>query len=142
MKSGQVSLQFLFVLLTATAVLFRAAVFAGWTHVAWISALSFLVFLLCFAWAVAPRAASHGLALLTVGMVFFSILICWIEQARAIARRQQCGDNLRRFGLGLQEQQNLACPPIELTSPAAIDQFARDSVYSPARATYPLPGID
>jgi hypothetical protein len=121
MKSGQVSLQYLFVLLTATAVLFRAAVFAGWTYFAWISVVSFLVFLLCFAWAVAPRATSHGLALLAVGIVFISILVCWIDQARAIARRQQCGDNLRRFGVGLQERQIFACPPIELTSPAATD---------------------
>jgi len=142
MKSGQVSLQCLFVMLTATAVLFRAAVFAGWTYVAWISVLSFLGFLLCFAWAWAPRATSHGLALLAVGTVFFSILVCWIDQARTIARRQQCGENLRRFALGLQEQQNLACPPVELTSPAGNDQFVRESAHSPLRYTFPLPGID
>jgi uncharacterized membrane protein YoaK (UPF0700 family) len=133
-KPAQASLKFLFLVVLGVALVFRSAVFVGWASLTWISGVSLLLVLLCIAWAFAPRATNHALAVLAIGAMSFSILVCSITQSRELARRQQCSNNLRQLGLEMQECQGFARSPLQPRGQAASDPFAR------VWASFPSPG--
>jgi hypothetical protein len=126
----QFSLKWLLILLAVCAVAMRSVRVLGWGHAAWIGALSLGVILICYGFAVAPKATKYALTFVAISLVFLSLLICGIHQSRQQARRLQWSDNLRRVGIGLHEQQNLTSRPVN--RPSSINK-----AYIPDRRVYP-----
>jgi len=58
--------------------------------------------------------------------VLLSLLVCWIGQARTLARQQRASNNLRQMGLQLQEQQNTAIGTTNRSGPGAFGHFASE----------------
>lgn len=126
----QFSLKWLLILLAVCAVLVRSARVLGWVHAAWIGALALVVILICYGFAVAPKATKYALTFGAIALVLLSLLICGIHQSRQQARQLQWSDNLRRVGRGIHEQQNLTSRPVD--RPSSINK-----AYIPDRRVYP-----
>jgi hypothetical protein len=128
--SRQFSLKWLLILLAVWAVAMRSARVLGWGHAAWIGAITLVVILICFGFAVAPKATKYALTFAAIALVLLSLLICGIDQSRQQARQLQWSDNLRRVGIGIHEQQNLTSHP--------VDRFSSiNKAYIPDRRVYP-----
>jgi hypothetical protein len=61
-----------------------------------------------FAWncgrAWAPEATKYAMVLLVIGGVMFSLIPCWILQAREEARRNRCKNSLKQLGLAIHDR--------------------------------------